>query len=117
MRSDKAHVVKRELQNPKLKCAESCHDLKYSYLGTTCFTEPVTVTATLYRLFMELLGSNFGLDKMYSVSDFFILLRVQLLLCNDREIGGHTRAFSRQRLSKHVPIVRQQSFSNATVGL
>jgi hypothetical protein len=27
----------------------------------------------------------------------------QNILCNDREIGGYTRAVSRQRLGKHVP--------------
>jgi hypothetical protein len=29
--------------------------------------------------------------------------RVELFLCNDREMGGYTRAVSGQRLSKHVP--------------
>jgi hypothetical protein len=32
-------------------------------------------------------------------------------------MGGYTRANSGQRLSKHVPIVRQQILNNATVGL
>jgi hypothetical protein len=31
------------------------------------------------------------------------LVRVEPLLCNDREIGGYTRAVSGQRLGKHVP--------------
>jgi hypothetical protein len=31
-----------------------------------------------------------------------ILQRVEPLLCNDREMGGYTRAVSGQRLSKHV---------------
>jgi hypothetical protein len=31
------------------------------------------------------------------------MLRLELLLVNDREIGGYARAFSGQRLSKHVP--------------
>jgi hypothetical protein len=32
-----------------------------------------------------------------------ILQRVELLLCDDREIGEYTRDVSRQRLGKHVP--------------
>jgi hypothetical protein len=31
------------------------------------------------------------------------MLRVEPFLCNDREIGGYTRAVSRQRLGKYVP--------------
>jgi hypothetical protein len=32
-----------------------------------------------------------------------MLLRVELLLCNDPEMGGYTRVVSGQRLGKHVP--------------
>jgi hypothetical protein len=32
-------------------------------------------------------------------------------------MGGYTRAVSGQRLSKHVPIARQQNLNNARVGL
>jgi hypothetical protein len=39
------------------------------------------------------------------------------LLCNDREMGGYTRAVSRQRLGKHVPVARQQILNNATFGV
>jgi hypothetical protein len=42
---------------------------------------------------------------------------VQPLPCNDREMGGYTTPVSKQRLSKHVPIPRQQILNNATVGL
>jgi hypothetical protein len=43
--------------------------------------------------------------------------RTLRLLCNDREMSGYTRAVSRQRLGKHIPVVRQQILNNATVGL
>jgi hypothetical protein len=33
-----------------------------------------------------------------------VLQRVGPLLCNDREISTYTRAVSRQRLCKHVPV-------------
>lgn len=62
MQSDKTCREERITE----KHAESCHDPKY--LDATCVTEPVTVTATLYRRFMELLGWNFNLD-VYSASD------------------------------------------------
>jgi hypothetical protein len=38
------------------------------------------------------------------------------LLCNDREMGGYTRAVSGQQLGKHVVVGRQQILNNATVG-
>jgi hypothetical protein len=34
---------------------------------------------------------------------YIIMLRVEPLLCDDREIGEYTRDVSMQRLSKHVP--------------
>jgi hypothetical protein len=34
------------------------------------------------------------------------------LLCNDREMGGYTRALSGQRLGKHVP---EATDTNATI--
>jgi hypothetical protein len=43
--------------------------------------------------------------------------RVELLLCNDCEMGGYTRTVSGQQLSKYVPVARQQIINNATVGL
>jgi hypothetical protein len=46
-----------------------------------------------------------------------ILWLVDPLLCDDREIGKYTRSVSGQRLSKHVPVAKQQILNNATVGL
>jgi hypothetical protein len=43
--------------------------------------------------------------------------RVEPLVCNDREMGGYTRAFFGQRLGKQIPVARQQILNNATVGL
>jgi hypothetical protein len=40
-----------------------------------------------------------------------------VLLFNDREMGGYTRAVSGQRFGKHVPVARQHIINNATVGL
>jgi hypothetical protein len=37
------------------------------------------------------------------------------LLCNDREMGVYTRAFSGQQFCKHVPVARQQILNNATI--
>jgi hypothetical protein len=34
---------------------------------------------------------------------FIVLLRVEPLLCNDREVGGYIRVVSGQRLGKRVP--------------
>jgi hypothetical protein len=42
-----------------------------------------------------------------------ILHPVEPLLCNDREMGGCTRAVSEQRLGKHVPAATD---TNATIG-
>jgi hypothetical protein len=56
-----------------------------------------------------------GID--YGSAMFIVLQRVEPLLRNDREIGGYSRAVSRQRLGKHVPVARQQILNNATVGL
>jgi hypothetical protein len=39
--------------------------------------------------------------------------RVQPLLCNEREMGGYTRAVSGQRLGKHVPSARHE-YNNGT---
>jgi hypothetical protein len=39
------------------------------------------------------------------------------LLCNDRVMGGYTRAISGQRFGKHVPVASKQIRNNATVGL
>jgi hypothetical protein len=39
-------------------------------------------------------------------SRFCVLKRAEPLLCNDREMGGYTRAVSEQRLCKHVPVAR-----------
>jgi hypothetical protein len=36
-----------------------------------------------------------------------VLLPVELLLCNDSEMGGYTRAVSGRRIGKHVPVARQ----------
>jgi hypothetical protein len=52
-----------------------------------------------------------GVPVWYSV----ILLRVEPLLCHDREVGGYTRAVSGQRLGRHVPVARQKIRNNATV--
>jgi hypothetical protein len=37
-----------------------------------------------------------------------------MLLCNDCDIGKYTRPVSRQQLSKHIPVARQQILNNAT---
>jgi hypothetical protein len=39
------------------------------------------------------------------------------MLCDDGEIGEHTRDFSWQRLDKHIPVARQQILNNKRVGL
>jgi hypothetical protein len=44
-----------------------------------------------------------------------LLKRLEPLLCDDREMGGYTRAVYGQRLGKHVPVARQQILNNATV--
>jgi hypothetical protein len=45
-------------------------------------------------------NSNAALRKL-------ILQHVELLLRNDREMGGYTRVVSGHRLGKHVPVARQ----------
>jgi hypothetical protein len=45
------------------------------------------------------------------------LHHVEPLLCNDRKMGGYTRAVSRQWLRKHISVTKQQILNNATVGL
>jgi hypothetical protein len=46
-----------------------------------------------------------------------ILYLVELLLYNDRMMGGYTRAVYGQRLRKHVLVARQQMLNNETDGL
>jgi hypothetical protein len=46
-----------------------------------------------------------------------ILWRIEPLLCNDHEMGGYTSPVPGQRLSKHVPIARQQILNNTTAVL
>jgi hypothetical protein len=46
-----------------------------------------------------------------------VLLHVEPLLCNDREMGGYTRAVSGHRLGKHVPVAKQQRLNNVTAEL
>jgi hypothetical protein len=41
--------------------------------------------------------------------------RVEILLCDDRDVGKYTRPVLGQRLGKHVPVARQQILNNATV--
>jgi hypothetical protein len=53
-----------------------------------------------------------GIDKLITwyrgkVLDIDIVERVELLLCNDREMGGYNRVVSGQWLIKHVPVARQ----------
>jgi hypothetical protein len=42
---------------------------------------------------------------LLTVKHYKVLLRLELLLCNEREMGGYTRAISRQQLGKHVPML------------
>jgi hypothetical protein len=55
---------------------------------------------------MEMLYSSETLSPtgLHVIQKLKILKLIEPLLCNDREISKYTRAFSRQRLGKHVPV-------------
>jgi hypothetical protein len=50
--------------------------------------------------------SFLSLAKLWSMF-FLVLQRVEPMLCEDRNMGRYTRAFSRQSLGKHVPVAKR----------
>jgi hypothetical protein len=67
----------------------------------------------MYHSYGHCYRTRYG--QKYAVNE--TLRRVEPLLCNDLEKGGYIRPVSGQRLGKHIPVARQQSINNATVGL